>query len=245
MTTGSQDRATLLQDAETKKRYNAQHFSISAPRYDLATRGMSLGRDGAWKRALIAALPENLEAPNCLDLACGTGDVCFLLRKKYPDARITGVDLTDGMLQIARRRDRSKEICFLAADMNATGLPDASFDLITGSYALRNAPDLPKALSEIARLLKPGGTAAFLDFAKPESPALQGLQYRLLHFWCGLWGGILHGDTRIHSYIADSLKGYPDSKRLRGMFEEVGMRVVLRRGFYFGVVEMVVVRKVW
>ena len=79
-----------IQTPERKRDYNEQHFSEAASRYDFATRAMSLGRDLAWKRQLIALLPD-MAKPVCLDLACGTGDVTFMLAEKYPDGEITGL----------------------------------------------------------------------------------------------------------------------------------------------------------
>jgi len=87
---------------ERKRAFNERHFAEAASRYDLATRMMSLGRDAAWKRALVGALP-SLPHPVCVDLACGTGDVAFLLAGRYPGGVITGVDLSVPMLAIARR----------------------------------------------------------------------------------------------------------------------------------------------
>ena len=82
-------------------------------------------------------------------------------------------------------------------------------DIVTGAYALRNAPDLRRALEEVRRILAPGGVAAFLDFARPSAPALAALQHRLLSTLCGFWGLVLHGNPEIHGrYIAASLAPY-------------------------------------
>src|ERR1700758_1899763 len=93
-----------LEDAEKKKYYNERLFSAVAPRYDFITRVLSFGRDAAWKRALISLLP-SYDSPVCVDLACGTGDIAFLLAAKYPRGRIAGVDITERMLDIARHRN--------------------------------------------------------------------------------------------------------------------------------------------
>jgi demethylmenaquinone methyltransferase/2-methoxy-6-polyprenyl-1,4-benzoquinol methylase len=231
-----------LDRPEKKRLYNELHFSEAACRYDFATRAMSLGRDGAWKRALVAALPE-LETPCCLDLACGTGDIAFLLARRFPEGAILGLDLAEPMLDIARRRNRFAQVRFARGDLGATGLPTASFDLVTGSYAIRNAPELGAALDEIRRVLKPGGIAAFLDFSKSASPFWQRLQYRLLKNWCGLWGLLLHGNPEIHSYIAASLQAFPDRHELRGLLRRHGFDLMAERRFYGGLLEMLVVQK--
>ncbi len=231
-----------LHAPEAKRDYNEQHFSEAASRYDFATRAMSLGRDGAWKRALVAALPDH-PAPVCVDLATGTGDIAFLLAARYPEGEIVGIDLTEPMLAVARRRSRFPGVRFLQGDMTATPAPASSVDIVTGSYAVRNAPDLRQAFEEIHRILKPGGVAALLDFSKPSSPRVQRFQYALLRNWCGLWGLLLHGNPEIHAYIAASLAAYPDRSALRTLIEDCGLRVVTSRPFYFGVLELLVLTK--
>lgn len=226
-------------DSPGRKRiYNERHFSVAAGRYDTATRAMSLGWDAAWKRALIASLP-NLPSPACVDLACGTGDVAFLLAKRYPGGTVTGVDLSEPMLAIARERNRFGNVRFERGDLCALPFPDASSDIVTGSYALRNAPDLREAVAEVRRVLRPGGAAAFLDFSKPENPSLQRLQYLFLRGWCGFWGLLLHGTPEIHGYVAESLRAFPDRGRLPEIFLEHGFGVEAMKSFsLFGAVSL-------
>jgi len=98
-----------LENAETKRYYNEKNFSEVAPRYDFITRALSFGQDAAWKRTLISWLPSH-QSPVCVDLACGTGDIAFLLTGKYPHGRIAGVDITEPMLNIARRRNTNPNV---------------------------------------------------------------------------------------------------------------------------------------
>ena len=225
-----------------KREYNEQHFSEAASRYDFATRAMSLGRDAAWKRWLVEALPQ-LSAPVCVDLACGTGDIAFLLAEKYPAGRVVGIDLTEPMLDLARKRSDSSNIEFIRQDMGATDFPDKSADIITGGYAVRNSAELRLAFLEIYRILKPGGYVALLDFSKPPSPWFQRLQYLVLKYWCGLWGLLLHGNPEVHSYISASLQAFPDRNQLRELIAETGFAVSHSRQFYFGTLELLVLQK--
>jgi demethylmenaquinone methyltransferase/2-methoxy-6-polyprenyl-1,4-benzoquinol methylase len=227
---------------ERKRAYNERHFAEAASRYDLATRMMSLGRDAAWKRALVEALP-GIPSPVCVDLACGTGDVAFLLAGRYPGAVVTGVDLSAPMLAIARERNRSTNVRFERGDLCDLPFPDGSADVVTGSYALRNAPDLRTAIAEVHRVLSPGGVAAFLDFSNPESPHLRFLQFHLLRTWCGLWGLLLHGTPKVHGYVAESLRGFPGRKRMREIFREQGFGVSTERRFFLGITGLLVLRK--
>ncbi len=227
---------------EKKRLYNERHFSAAAPRYDLATRAMSLGRDGAWKRLLVASLPD-LHSPACVDLACGTGDVSFLLARRYPAGRIVGLDITEPMLSVARGRNRFPNVRFARRDLCDTGLPDGCADIVTGSYALRNAPDLGAAIDETGRILKPGGVAAFLDFANAGSRHLRAPRRWLLTAWCGFWGLVLHGNPGIHGYIGASLSVYPDPMGLRRLFGDRGFELLGSRRFFGGITGLIVLRK--
>jgi ubiquinone/menaquinone biosynthesis methyltransferase len=146
---------------------------------------LSFGCDCAWKKDLIhSILP--LNRPRCLDIARDTGNLCELFAMKYSDAEIVGLDLTEAMLNIARARVPDPRVTFRAGDMCQMDFPDASFDIVTGGYALRNAPDLKRALSEIRRVLKPDGNAAILDFSESPSKRFQTLENFALGFWGGL-----------------------------------------------------------
>lgn len=227
---------------DQKQDFNRALFAEVAPKYDFITKALSFGRDAAWKRALIAGLP-NRDAPVCLDLACGTGDITRLLAERYPKGRVIGLDLTPAMLGIADRRTDAFNVEYLEGSMAALPIDDAGVDLVTGGYALRNAPDLNQTLDEIARVLKPGGTAAFLDFSKPRNPAGQALGHAALKCWGGFWGLVLHGNPDVYGYIADSLKLYPDRTALGERFAARGLELKGSRRFMGGLLENVSFQK--
>jgi ubiquinone/menaquinone biosynthesis methyltransferase len=231
-----------LEDAEKKKYYNERLFSEVAPRYDFITKVLSFGRDGAWKRALISSLPVH-ESPVCLDLACGTGDISFLLADKYTRGRISGLDITEPMLDIARHRNTRPNVTFINQNMGSLEIAPETADIITGGYALRNAPNLETVIDEINRVLKPTGVAAFLDFSKPDANIPQKIEYWCLKIWTGLWGILLHRNHEVYSYIAESLRRFPDRSHLRNLFQERGFSVVDSRLFFGGITELLVVQK--
>jgi demethylmenaquinone methyltransferase/2-methoxy-6-polyprenyl-1,4-benzoquinol methylase len=204
---------------------------------------MSLGRDASWKRALVDSLPD-LSAPVCVDIACGTGDLAFLLAEKYPGGKIVGVDLAGPMIDLARGRNRRRNVRFARQEISALAFPSEVADVVTGGYALRNAPELEPALDEVLRILKPGGVAAFLDFAKPATRILQAPERWLLAAWCGFWGFALHADPGIHGgYIAATLSGFPDRSLLRELFAARGLAPESSRRFFLGITELIVFRK--
>ena len=227
---------------EQKRELNAQLFAVVAPRYDLITRGLSLGRDAAWKRTMLSVLPD-LDQPLCLDLACGTGDIASLLGARYPGGRIVAIDLVGAMLKIAGMRGLPGGVQLLRGDMMHLTLADACVDVVTGSYAIRNAPDLGGALDEVARVLKPGGCAAFLDFSKPAGRRIQAIEFAVLKAWGSFWGLLMHGNPGVYGYIAESLKRFPDRDALRGLLAERGFRTLDPRRFFGGVVEVLWLQK--
>jgi ubiquinone/menaquinone biosynthesis methyltransferase len=231
-----------LENPESKKYYNGKVFSEIAPRYDFITRVLSFGRDAAWKRALISLLPSH-ESPVCVDLACGTGDISFLLAGKYARGRIAGLDITELMLDIARHRNTHPNVSFVNQDMGSLEIVSESVDIVTGGYALRNAPNLETVIDEISRVLKPSGVAAFLDFSKPGASIPQTMEYWSLKIWTGLWGVLLHRNHEVYSYIAESLERFPDRRHLRNMFQQKGFSVIDSRLFLGGITELLVVQK--
>jgi demethylmenaquinone methyltransferase/2-methoxy-6-polyprenyl-1,4-benzoquinol methylase len=108
--------------------------------------------------------------------------------------------------------------------MASPPVEEHSVDIITGGYALRNAPDLDKLLTSVWHKLKPGGTASFLDFSKSDNPFIQVCQLWILKIWTGLFGLILHGNPVIYSYIASSLSAFPTQKQLQAKLEHMGFK---------------------
>ena len=231
-----------LLDPRRKRELNEDIFSIVARRYDRITRLLSFHRDQAWKRRLVDGLPA-LTTPMCLDLACGTGDITLRLASKYPQGQIIGLDLSEPMLELARARGSNTGIQFRRGDMGRTGLASASFDMVTGGYALRNAGDLPETLAEIHRVLKPGGIGCFLDFSKPRGRRLQHAQVFLLRVWGGLWGWLFHGDPGVYTYIAESLANFPDRRQLVDLCRSQGFEIVASKLHFFGIVQRLTIRK--
>ena len=231
-----------LAEPERTRSLNRHLFTLIAPQYDRATRYLSLGRDACWKNRLVERLPA-FTAPVCIDLACGTGDLTRRLAARYPGGTIIGLDLTSAMLEQAQRGDQPSNLRYASGDMGNTGLPDGYADIVTGSYALRNAGSLEGAIRETHRILKPGGVAAFLDFSKPVSSAGQRAGHAVLSLWGRLWGWVLHRDPRVYAYIADSLVRYPDRQQLAMRFRETGFTITRSHHAFAGLIECLQLEK--
>jgi demethylmenaquinone methyltransferase/2-methoxy-6-polyprenyl-1,4-benzoquinol methylase len=230
-----------LDSAPAKRKYNQKLFSIVAPQYRRATVALSFGRDAFWKRKLVACLPRR-DTGIIADIACGTGDVTELLCKTHPTCSIIGIDLSPRMLAEGRRQGFVGNAA--VQDMTALGLRDASCEIVTGCYALRNAPDIDCALREARRVLKDDGIAAFLDFSRPENQAVAVIQHLLLGFWGSVWGVLLHGNPAVYGYIAKSLRHFPRRMELRRRMQEAGFNVVHSHLFFMGMLELIICRPI-
>jgi ubiquinone/menaquinone biosynthesis methyltransferase len=219
----SVDRPSLsrsLATPDAKHRYVRTLFATIADRYDLITRLLSYGQDRAWKVRLVelsAASPRT----RALDLACGTGDIAFGLAAR--GAHVIGLDLTARMLQLARAKiPPQPAAAFVAGDMMALPFPDASFDLVTAGYGLRNVPRLEPAIAEIRRVLRPGGLLLSLDFNRPSNPLVRGVYLSYLTVVGSAVGWALHRDPDTYRYIPESIKRYPGARGVAAMLERAG-----------------------
>ena len=208
---------------DAKRRHVRRLFATIADRYDLVTRVLSYGQDARWKDRLARAVAPRA-GERALDLACGTGDIAY--RLAVPGARVCGLDITPRMLQLARGKTSAVTCTWTTGDMTALPFADATFDIVTTGYGLRNVPDLDAAVAEIARVLRPGGRFASLDFNRPESPAIRAAYLGYLELVGGTLGWALHGEPEAYRYIPASIRRYPGARGVAARLTDAGLREV-------------------
>jgi demethylmenaquinone methyltransferase/2-methoxy-6-polyprenyl-1,4-benzoquinol methylase len=196
-------------------------FATIADRYDFITVALSYGQDRGWKRRLVR-LAQPVAGRRALDLATGTGDIAFALAAG--GSRVVGLDITPRMIELAaaKAHRRRGSCAFVVGDMLTLPFPDRSFDLVTTGYGLRNVPDLPRAIGEIARVLAPGGMALSLDFNKPANGLVRGAYVGYLTIVGGLLGWLLHRDPDTYRYIPASIQRYPGAGPVVRLMEANG-----------------------
>jgi len=207
---------------DAKFAYTRYVFSTIARRYDLITRVLSYGQDARWKRRVAEIVAgEGPPGRRVLDLACGTGDIAWLLADSHD---VIGLDLTEAMLAIAKRRAPrpGARAGWVAGDMMRLPFAAAAFDVVTTSYGLRNVPVLEGALAEIARVLRPGGLLVSLDFNNPESRVVRAVYLGYLTLAGGALGLALHGDSETYRYIPHSIRRYPGARGVAALMQKSG-----------------------
>ncbi|HYL99868.1 MAG TPA: ubiquinone/menaquinone biosynthesis methyltransferase [Blastocatellia bacterium] len=232
---------------EKKQTYANRLFQTIAPRYDFITRFLSYGMDASWKRTMVTMMKLK-GSETVLDIACGTGDITFKIAEKLSSGMVAGLDITPGMLEIGERRrvERSIEnVAFHQADIMQIPFGDETFDYVTGGYALRNVPDLPGALREISRVLKPGGALLSLDFGHPPNRSYRWLYLKYLVVAGSLTGLVLHGDPDTYRYIPETLKLYPGQRGVQSLMENSGWRETGFREFMGGIMAINFGRRPW
>ena len=213
--------------AGDKQKLVEEVFTSVAGKYDLMNDLMSLGIHRAWKRYFVATCQVK-PGDRVLDLAGGTGDIAALLKPRVgPDGSIVLGDINAGMLSVGRDRltDRGLVAGLEYVQCNAEKLPfpDASFDLVTMAFGLRNVTDKDAALAEIARVLRVGGQARVLEFSEVQAEWFKPLydfhSFKVLP----KLGSLFAGDAGSYQYLAESIRKHPPQEQLKAMMEQAGL----------------------
>lgn len=219
-------------------------FDAIAERYDLLNRIISLGIDQGWRRRTVAALGLRPGA-RVLDLATGTGDLAILVAESEPQAAVVGLDPSEKMLAIAARKVAAAELAerveLITGDAERLPFPDASFDGITMAFGIRNVPDRPRALAEMARVLRPGGRVAILELSEPRRGIIAPLARFHVHTLVPRLGALLSGAAE-YRYLERSIARFPPPEEFAETMRGAGLEVLEVRPLTFGVVCLYVAR---
>ena len=217
-------------------------FTSVAPRYDLANHLLSGGIDFLWRRKLVKQARQG-DQDQVLDLATGSGDVALALRYGLSaKVKITGVDFCEPMLERARwKRDQQnleKELNqFLLGDCLDLEFPDESFDLITIAFGLRNLADRKLGLSEMLRVLKPGGRLMVLEFSQPYF-WFRPFYYMYLKGILPWLARLVTGDRDAYLYLGSSISEFPDRVGLAQEIKQSGFERVEHEALTFSIVAL-------
>lgn len=250
--------------SEEKGTQVEEMFDSIAPAYDRMNTLMSFGCHRRWRdRALAeisgeASLSGERRAErgekeratlDILDVAAGTGDLSFELARLMPDARVTGADISAGMLDVARRKlktlpeDIRERITFEQADCLQLPYGDCAFDIVTVAYGVRNFSNLLQGLREMHRVLRPGGTLCVIELSCPVNPLLR-LGYDLYcRLVIPLMGKILSGDRRAYAYLPQSIAACPQRGDMAALMSRAGFSGCRYKSLTLGVVTYYIAKK--
>lgn len=213
-------------------------FASIAHRYDLNNRLHSFGRDVAWRRAAVREA--SLRAGDVvLDVACGTGDLAMEFARAGA-RRVTGLDFTAAMLDVARKRAAraraARSIVWMEGDAQNLPFADASVDVVSIAFGIRNVTDPARALREFRRVLRPGGRLVILEFGTPRSPIvrrLNDLYTRRVMPWTAT---LISGDrSGAYRYLPRSVETFLDREQMAAAMRTAGLTAVTQRPLTFGV----------
>jgi demethylmenaquinone methyltransferase/2-methoxy-6-polyprenyl-1,4-benzoquinol methylase len=212
------------QSTQSKKGQVEEMFDNISPKYDALNHILSLNIDKIWRRKTIKKL-KPFFPKTILDIATGTGDFA-VAASKLGNVKITGIDISEGMLRVARKKIDKKtlsdKIGFIKADSENLPFKDNNFDAAIVGFGVRNFENLNKGLSEIQRVLKPGGVFFVLEFSKPVAAPFKQIYMfyfmRILPFI----GRIISKDNRAYSYLPESVNEFPDGESFLTILADVG-----------------------
>lgn len=220
-------------DLNKKPAEVAAMFDEVAPTYDLTNSLLSFGQDRLWRRAVLRQIAPK-SGQSILDLAAGTGASSVVFAR--PGVRVVAADFSKGMLEEGRRRHPNLEFVF--ADATALPFANAEFDAVTMSFGLRNVVDVPKALSEIYRVTKPGGRIVICEFSKVAVPGLRGLYNFYLGRILPLFSRLASKTPEAYAYLAESIAAWPDQSALKALVEAAGFKKAFYKNLSLGIVAL-------
>lgn len=203
-------------------------FSSIAEKYDALNTVLTLNIDRLWRKKTINILNLN-KNHKVLDLCCGTGQMVYYACKKVgKDTEVIGLDFNENMLNVGYKRlnESIKDYKFklIGGDVQALPFDDSSFDCITIAFGLRNIPDKAKALSEIYRVLKPGGKAVCLELSTPQMPIFKQVYGLYFNYMLPIIGYLGTGSKDAYFYLRDSVNSFMTKDELYLSYKDVGFK---------------------
>ena len=199
-------------------------FDNISAKYDLLNHLFSVNIDKLWRKNAIGEL-KAFKPQNILDVATGTAD-CAIAATRIENVAVTGIDISEGMLDVGRKKVERKKLTgrieLLKADSENMQFDDNTFDAVTVGFGVRNFENLEKGLSEILRVLKPGGIFIVLEFSKPVKLPFKQLYYFYFTKIIPFLGRMISKDNNAYTYLPESIKTFPDGEDFIEILRKVG-----------------------
>ncbi|MBD5246037.1 MAG: bifunctional demethylmenaquinone methyltransferase/2-methoxy-6-polyprenyl-1,4-benzoquinol methylase UbiE [Barnesiella sp.] len=212
-------------------------FDSIAPAYDFMNRAMTFGIDKWWRSLAVKMIRKHSPA-QILDVATGTADLAIKLALELHPEHVTGIDLSEGMVELGRRkvieRGLSDKVTLTTGDCLALPFADNSFDCVTVAYGVRNFEHLDRGYAEMFRVLKPGGMICVIELSTPQSPLVKPFYRLYTRTLIPAVGRLISKDTRAYSYLPESIAAVPQGDRMLQLMRGAGFTNCLCRTLTFG-----------
>lgn len=230
----------------SKKDQVEQMFDNIAPAYDPLNHILSLGIDRQWRRTAINWL-KPFRPQHILDIATGTGDFAILAGRRLAPAQLIGVDISEGMMQVARQKvaryGMEAMIHFQKEDCLRMSFADDSFDAVTIAFGVRNFENLDACLREIHRVLRADGHLAILELSTPVRSPFKQLFALYSKAILPLIGRLISKDNSAYTYLPETIKAFPQGEVMQGILKKAGFREVGFRRLTMGICTLYMVTK--
>ena len=216
-------------------------FDNIAPKYDLLNHTLSMSIDRVWRRRVVGEV-RRAKPGRILDVATGTGDLAIAMARRIRDVQVLGVDLSEQMLAVARRKIEARgldgRIVLDRGDAERLAVADASVDVATVAFGVRNFGDLGAGLRELARTIKPGGKVVILEFSRPRNRVFRALYEFYSYKILPRIGGLVSRDKRAYEYLPASVGEFPAPEEFMAMMARAGFRNCRARSQSFGIAQI-------
>jgi len=213
--------------SKTKKEQIAEMFNNIAGKYDVMNRFLSAGTDIGWRKKAIRMLKTN-PPKDLLDVATGTADMALMAYKMLKPKNITGIDISEGMLDLGRKKIEKEglgdKIQLFQGDSETINFPENSFDAVMVAFGVRNFENLENGLTEMWRVLKPGGSLIVLEFSKPRRKAIKGLYKFYMNIVAPQVTKWFRQNEAAYQYLNESANAFPDRHLFTDILKKVGYK---------------------
>lgn len=221
-------------------------FDNIAPSYDTLNHRLSWNIDRGWRRKAIMQL-KPYAPQQILDIATGTGDFAILSTQMLHPQKLVGIDISEGMMEIGRKKAAAAGladfISFQKMDCLAMAFTDNYFDAVTAAFGIRNFADLDQGLSEMYRVLKPGGKLCIVELTAPVAFPMRQLFYIYSHSVLPLYGRLISKDASAYSYLIKTIEAFPQGEQMVGILKKAGFAEASFQRLTFGICTLYIATK--
>ena len=221
-------------------------FNNIAPAYDKLNHTLSMGIDRNWRKKAINML-RPFRPRRIMDVATGTGDFAILACRELQPDTLTGTDISEGMMEVGREKAKqahlSDKISFVREDCTCLSFADGSFDAVTVAFGVRNFEDLDKGISEMCRVLSPGGHLVILELSTPDRFPMKQLFTVYSRIVIPLLGKCISKDNSAYTYLPESIHAFPQGEVMQEVIRKAGFSEVSFKRLTFGICTLYMARK--